>query len=149
MSRSPQQAGHSFDRLIECLKVANQIPEKMVIVKTGRTHGNVSFYRDDFYELNGYDEDLKGRAPVAYNLQIRALEMGFTCGYYKRHRGFVDNKYAIATNMAKRFENYKFVYDRNLFKTYSNVMLGQLRANEGVEWGKATVIKNFKEEIDL
>lgn len=135
---------------LACLNyVANQIPEKMVIVKSGRTHGNVSFYRDDFFLLNGYDEDLKGRAPIAYNLQLRALEMGFTCGYYKRHRDFVENKYPIAVNMDKKFKDCRSIYDQNLFKTYSNIMLGNLRANEGKEWGKATVIKNFKEEVQI
>jgi len=135
---------------LACLNyVANQIPEKMVLVKTGRTHGNISFYRDDFYLLNGWDEDLKGRAPLAYNLQLRALEMGFTCGYYKRHRGFVENNYGIVTNMKDELKDYRFLYDRSLFRIYSNMMMGKLRANEGKEWGKATVIKNFNEEIGV
>jgi len=134
---------------LACLNyVANQIPEKMVIVKTGRTHGNISFYRDDFFLLNGYDEDLKGRASISYNLQLRALEMGFTLGYYKRHRGFVENDYPVAANMDKEFKDYRFIYDRNMFKIYANLMLGKI-ANEGREWGKATVIKNFREEVSV
>jgi len=128
--------------------IANQIPEKMVIVRAGRTYGNISFYRDDFFLLNGYNEDLKGRGAVAYHLQLRALEMGFTLGYYKEHREFAKNDYPISINMDKKFKNYKIAYDQNMFKIYANIMLGKLIANEGKEWGKATVIKNFKEEIN-
>lgn len=127
--------------------IANHIPERMVVVQTGKTHGNIALYRDDFYAMTGYDQALRGRAPSAFNLQLRCLEQGFTLGYYRHnHRAFTDIKYPYAANMPGTFQDYKKMHDRNTFQTYLNVMLGKTRANpEG--WGKATLIKNFKEEV--
>ena len=127
--------------------VANHIPKKMVVVKSGRTHGNVSFYKDDFFKLGGYNEELKGRAPVAYHLQLRALESGFTLGYYKRKRGKVDNGYEITANFES--EDYGQVNNENTFRIYMNIMQGKLVANKGRYYGKGVVIENFNREIVL
>ena len=129
--------------------IANHIPKRMVIVKTHKTSGNISFYRDDFYLLNGYDEDLKGRAPIALNLELRALEMGFIVGYYKKDRGYINNGYKYAANMPAEYQKYKWRMELNYFNTFANLILGKVKANEDKGWGKATAIKNFKEEISI
>jgi len=103
--------------------IANHIPEKMVIVQSGRTHGNISMYRNDFLRF-GFDESLRGRAPSAFNLQLRALEEGFTLGLYQSgHRDFTKSNYTYVSNMPDDLQDYKAMYDQNVFKTYFNIML--------------------------
>jgi hypothetical protein len=131
--------------------IANQHPEKNIFTKSKqRKHGRIGFFKNEFIDiLGGYDEDLEGYGWDDHDLVDRAILLGFTprgwggSNYFQRI--WTGRKYKNA-NMKR---NYKETEKENKIKSKEKIDKGILKANEGKHWGKATLIKNFKEEIKV
>lgn len=133
-------------------KCANQYPHKAAFVKGKQLlRGRVGFFRQEFIDLlGGYDEGFDGYGYDDLDLVTRALFAGFigVC-----HGGrFVDwvkdhKKHASMENY--RNQDWKYTQRKNQLISYLNIFSVRYKVNEGMHWGRAKLIKNFKEEIDL
>lgn len=135
----------------ECInRLANEQPEKAIFAKSRQLlRGRQGYFKKEFIELGGYDETLLGYGHDDADLMNRAWESGFKLMSFARCGDFT----GIIPGHKKHQEgNYKekwwITEGRNRFISYSNLLLGRFRANEGRIWGKAKLIKNFKEEIE-
>jgi len=131
-------------------KLANEQPEKAIFAKSRQLlRGRLGFYKQEFIKLGGYDESLKGYGNEDANLQNRAWEMGFKmmsfrgqfCGIILDHEKHKSGNYK---------EEWWRTEGKNRLISYTNLITGNLIANEGKVWGKAKLIKNFEgEEIEV
>ena len=130
--------------------LANIFPKKTVFCKSKyKCRGRLCFRKDEFINLlGGYDEDLKGYGFDDKNLLCRAIKLGFIAVKF-------GGEYCSITKNHKRHQstNYKdywrWTQRKNTLISLLNIKLGILKANEGKHWGKAHLLKNFKEEIDI
>jgi glycosyltransferase involved in cell wall biosynthesis len=130
--------------------LANQRPRKALFAK-GRQllRGRVGFYKDEFIELlGGYDEQLTGYGHDDRDLWRRAAVQGFMLMWF-------GGQYCSRLNTSgkKKNENmqehWRVTERRNKEASDRNMAAGRFRANEGRPWGKAHIVKNFTEELDL
>lgn len=126
-------------------------PQKALFCKGKRqTHGRIGLYRHEWLELGGYDEDLRGYGYDDHSVILRAMESGF------RMMWWADDNFCkrIPTSDKQRVEN---MYDKskrrmeniNRDATWKKLDAGRLTVNEERHWGKATVIKNWEQEIRI
>ena len=130
--------------------LAAQRPKKAVFVKSKRLmNGRFGMYKDEFLEIGGYDETLQGYGYDDKNILIRAMEsdhmMMWYCGMFQDR--IKTPRSAVGQNMEN--PNWRETEKINKQITTDNLAAGKIIANEGVHWGKATVIKNFKEEVSI
>jgi len=115
-------------------------------------HGRIGFYRNEWLDLGGYDEDLAGYGWDDYNLLCRAMAAGFRLMWWNHLHGGYSN--SIPTCREDRLRNMECKYQTfttlvNKRATLRKLRAGQLIANQGKLWGKATLIKNFQESIEI
>ena len=131
-------------------ELANQIPNKVVFVKSARRNrGRLGFFKKDFVALGGYDEDLIGYGFDDKDLLMRAFHSGFKiiwhgsdfCRMIENHRPHSGNRY--------QYLNWRYTQDRNAILSLLNLVRGRYVANEGRGWGRGKLIKNFKEIIKV
>ena len=134
-------------------RLANVIPDKGVFIKSNQVmHGRIGFYKKDFIELlGGYDEGLVGYGFDDRDLFFRAIAQEFTIGSYGKFYRKTKIDLPKNTNYDPDTKAYDTKYTEwvNKIVSLGNLMLYKFKANEGRHWGKATVIKNFKEEISI
>jgi len=130
---------------------ANENPVKVVFCKTKQLtimHGRIGFFKKDFIDLGGYDEEIKGYGFDDQDLVERAVRSGFKLikwggGYF----------YRIQTPPSKKNSNLAGYWDtmrrENRTLSQKNLAAGIFVANQGKHWGKAIVMKNFKERIEI
>lgn len=131
-------------------RLANECREKVIFAKGKRSmHGRIGFYKDEFINLlGGYDEQLLGYGHDDHDLVQRAWKQDFIMYWW-------EGKYCsrIKTSRSQKNQNmernWKVTEDENKAKSANNLLNGILKANEGHHWGKAHLIKNFKEEMDI
>ena len=111
--------------------------------------GRLGFYKDEFIELlGGYNEELQGYGHDDQDLMIRAWEMEFKMMAFRgSFSGCVDDHIKHESGNYK--EDWWWTECRNRLISWTNIFLGKLKANEGREWGKAKLIKNFTEEVEV
>ena len=133
-----------------CLnKMANDCPKKVIFAKGKRSmHGRIGFYRKEFIEeLGGYDEGLLGYGHDDHDLVQRAWALGYIMYWW-------GGRYCsrIRTSTAEKNQNYRRHWRQtekeNQKLSAKNLAAGKFKSNEGVHWGKATLVKNFTEEIE-
>ncbi len=130
-------------------RMANECSKKIIFAKGKQLlRGRIGFYKREFLELGGYDEDLEGYGHDEQDLVLRAKELGFIMypfggKYVWRIRTSREEK---GRNMKR---NWKETEKENKIKSIKNIEEGKFIANQGKYWGKAHLIKNFKEEIDI
>jgi len=129
----------------------NKYPYKTIFLKTkqlGIIHGRVGLHKKAFIELlGGYDEDLEGYGYDDQSLVERAIALGFNLcpwggGYFYR----IETREKKDDNLRR---HWKETRGENRALTKEKIARGEYKVNIGKEWGKATVIKNFKEEISV
>ena len=131
-------------------RMANDSSEKVIFAKGKRSmHGRIGFYRREFIDLlGGYDEDLLGYGHDDHDLVKRAWALGFTM-YWWGGTYF----YRLRTSRKEKNQNmerpWKVTEVENTSKSAKNISEGKFKANEGKHWGKAKLIKNFKEVIEV
>ncbi len=131
-------------------RMANEQNERVIFAK-GKTgmRGRIGFFKQEFIDLlGGYDENLLGYGHDDHDLVYRAWELGFTMywwggQYYHRIKTARQEK---DTNLARPW---KVTEKENKIKSAKNLEEGRFKANEGIHWGKAKLIKNFSEEIEI
>ena len=131
-------------------KIANEKKEKVIFAKGKRMmHGRVGFYRNEFINtLGGYDESLLGYGHDDHDLVKRAWHLGFTMYWWGGQ--YIDRIHTSRKEKNMNMErNWKITENENKEKSAQNLENGKFVANEGKHWGKATLIKNFKEEIKI
>jgi len=139
----------------ECLasyinRMANSCTENVIFSKGKRSmHGRIGFYKNEFIDLlGGYDEDLEGYGHDDHDLVKRAWALGFEMywwggNYYNR----IKTSHAEKNKNMER--NWKTTEKINKEKSMKNIKAGKFKANEGKHWGKATLVKNFSEIIEI
>lgn len=138
-----------------CTKInllANLFDSKVVFVKSRqKNRGRLSFLRNEFISLGGYDEGIEGYGFDDKDLLYRAVKSGFRVvrygGEFFRHTA---NHIRHPTdNYKEKDKDWKFSQRRNTILSILNILSGKLIANDGREWGKARLIQNFEKEIIL
>jgi len=135
-------------------KVANQFLCKPVIFtiggKNSRLRGRLGFFKDDFISLGGYNEQFLGYSWDDRDLMYRALKSKFTLVCYgDKFHGFFKRKVLPKRNLHPKLEDLELTYKLSCLMGFMNLFEGRLVANEGKHWGKAKLIKNFKDEVYL
>jgi hypothetical protein len=131
-------------------RMANERPEKAIFAKSRQLlRGRLGFYRKEFIDLlGGYDGSLHGYGHDDQDILNRAWCLGFKMMRY-------GGQFSGGTDDHKKHQsgNYKELWwvteGRNRFISYANLILERYKANEGEHWGKAKLMKNFKEEIEI
>lgn len=135
-----------------CLnRMANDSKDRKVIFAKGKRamHGRIGFFKDEFINgLGGYDEQLEGYGHDDHDLVKRAWGLDYAMywwggSHYSRIKSSREEK---NKNMKR---HWKETEKENILKSAQNIKDGRLKANEGNHWGKAILIKNFKEEIQI
>lgn len=73
---------------------------------------------------------------------------GFTLGWYEKFLWRYSSKHG-SDFFHQRNKEILFTHDINCLISYSNLFAGRYAANEGRKWGKAKLVKNFTEEIEI
>ena len=143
--------GRDFCHLINGL--AHVRPERAAFVKGKRMmHGRIGFYKKEWEAIGGYDEDLHSYGFDDHNLLYRMMLTDCQLmwwGYFgpQHSERIVTSRQDKMTHMANK--NRRWTEAENKRLTYENLDKGELRANIGKHWGKATLTRNFKEEISV
>ena len=132
-------------------EIAHQYKEKNIFVKSKqRRHGRIGFYKKEFIEiLGGYDENLEGYGWDDHDLVDRAMMLGFTHISWTGHDYYQRIWTGGKEKNANMKRNYKETEKENMEKSKRNISKGIFKANKERHWGKATLIKNFKEKIKI
>lgn len=113
--------------------------------------GRLAFLKKDFLKIGGYNEELNlGWGGEDLDLVDRALGLDFMrkdIDYY-----FLDN--FIAHTNEDRFQHHvikdcMFTNKTQMQISARNLLEGKFVANEGKNWGAATVVKNFSHEVQI
>lgn len=144
-------------RLNQCASVADDsiiiLPDNFLLPDTNRCKlkGRFALYKKDIERMNGFDEDLDdGFGNDDLNFVFRAFIYNFKLIRY-------ESKYTEGRLETKNSERVKFTVNKNYEEGREHnyeIMLekicrGQLDVNRDHDWGKAVVVKNFKEKIEL
>ena len=145
-------AGFGFADAIN--KLAELKRTKAVFCKGKRMmHGRFGMYKREFMEVGGYDEDLTGYGYDDHWVMDRAMARGYKMMWWT---GVPDNNFMrriktprnlVGVNM--REKSWKKTERANQELAEAKLAAGDLTSNIDRHWGKATVIKNFGEEISI
>ena len=130
--------------------LANIQPRKAIFAKGKKMlHGRLGFWKDEFIDiLGGYDEELGGYGAEDKDLMHRAYALGFKLMWYgSTYYIGIDSRKHQTTNFKNK--DWKFTERRNKVISFFNLYYKMFKANRYSDWGKATVVKNFSEEIVL
>jgi glycosyltransferase involved in cell wall biosynthesis len=131
-------------------RMANECGEKVIFSKGKRgMHGRIGFYKKEFIEiLGGYDEDLLGYGHDDHDLVQRAWKQNFIMYWWGGQyiSRIKTNRQEKNMNMEK---HWKETENENKEKSRLNLEAGKFKANNGKHWGKATLIKNFHEKVEI
>jgi hypothetical protein len=131
--------------------LANQANRRVYFSKSVQLmRGRLGFFRDEFiHELGGYDEELTGYGRDDHDLRDRAANLGYLLmrfdGPYM-YRLKTPDELKGANMQNKRWRQTE---KQNARRSAANIAAGKLRANDGREWGKARVRKNFEQWIEI
>ena len=131
-------------------RMANERPRKTIFAKGKKgMHGRVGFFKDEFIEeLGGYDEGLLGYGHDDHDIVQRAWALNYSMYWW-------GGKYfsRIKTGGKEKNKNmerpWKETENKNKYKSARNIEAGIYKANQGKHWGKAKLIKNFCEEMEV
>ena len=130
--------------------LANFYPAKPVFVKSRqKNRGRLGMFKEDFMALGGYDESIESYGFDDHDLLMRAWHSGSQVirfgGEYMRitadHRRHPTGNYKI--------KDWKYTQRRNSLISLLNLHHKRYTANENHHWGKAHLVKNFSEEVDI
>ena len=130
--------------------LANNQPRKAVFLKSKqKNRGRLGFYKKEFLWLGGYNEEIEGYGHDDVDLLNRALCSGFTalffggeyCAITKDHKRHPTNNY--------KNKDWRYTQRKNTLISLLNLKCKRFRANQDRHWGKAKLLKNFTEEIEI
>lgn len=127
---------------------AEVAPKNAVFAKGKRMmHGRLGMYRNEFFEIGGYDEDLTGYGYDDHWLQIRAMEfsnkkfMWWGCGPVDFSARIKTPRGVVGSNM--REKSWKKTENANKLIALEKFERKELVSNLNRPWGAASVSKNF------
>lgn len=132
--------------------LANQFQDKAVFIKSRqKNRGRLSFFKNEFLSLGGYDEGLEGYGFDDKDLLYRAVKSGFRVVRYggKFFNHTKDHTRHPVDNYKEKDKDWKFSQRRNTILSILNILSGRIIANVGKEWGKAKLIKNFEDVLEI
>jgi hypothetical protein len=115
-------------------------------------HGRIGFYKNEWLELGGYDEDLVGYGWEDYSLLFRAMAAGFRLMGWGHWGDRFTERILTSPQDKVRYQECQhqvfteFVNER---MTLRKLDRGEFLANQGREWGKASLVKNFDTVIEV
>lgn len=141
--------GRGFAAMLNSL--AEVRPTKAVF-SVRELFGQVGLYRNEWLELGGYDEQLEGYGYEDLNLVFRAMAAG--CKLMAWDRWCSQFYERLPTTDADRVRHMEckhrvLTWFVNKRITENNLRRRQLVANECRPWGKATLVKNFRETVEI
>lgn len=113
--------------------------------------GRFAVYRDDIERWGGFDEDLdEGFSNDDLNFVFRAMIDGCTIVRYESSY----SEYRLPTTDDQRVslvknKNYKKMREVNGLITWAKLAKGVVTVNRNKHWGKAKLVKNFKEMVEV
>lgn len=116
------------------------------------THGRIGFYKKEWLELGGYDEDLLGYGQEDNNLLFRAMATGCKLMWWGYWKGRFTDRIQTSREDTVRYMDQKhrtFTEFVNMRITFDKLKHRQFVVNQGKQWGKATLVKNFKEVLHV
>lgn len=132
--------------------LANMRPEKAVFAKGKRMlHGRLGMYKKEFMALGGYDEDLDGYGADDASLLYRAMASGYKLMWWDNLGKFADRIKTPRKDKVSNMENknWKQTEEANKAINFKKLEEGIRVVNEGRHWGKAKLLVNFEEEIEI
>lgn len=133
-------------------KMCEIYSKKVLFSKARRQRylGRLGFYKEDFVQLRGYDEDFEGYGYDDEWLVWRVMAAGFVNMSYNElcpAQRIKNSKEEHSKNLKNPIQedkqrNLQLLLDKLNKEEFFNV-------NKNRHWGKGTVIKNFKEEISI
>lgn len=129
------------------------LPDNFLLPNSDRLFlkGRFGVYKKDIEILRGFDEDLDtGYGNDDVNFILRAMLAGFKLVRFESF--FTADR--IPTTDDKRVslvknKDYKIIKDYNAKITWKKLGKGIISVNKNIHWGKANLIKNFKEEVSV
>jgi len=130
--------------------LANHQPKQAVFLKSKqKNRGRLGFFKKDFLWLGGYDEGLHGYGHDDCDLLNRALCSDFTCVFFTgAYFSHTDDHSRHPTGNYKN-KDWRYTQRLNTLISLLNLKYGKFQANEGRHWGKAKLLKNWTEEIEI
>jgi hypothetical protein len=130
--------------------LANQLAERAVFVKSWqRMNGRVAFFKREWQELGGYDESFVGYGYDDTDLVLRALAQRFTLARFGGQwcRRLPTPSRAKVVNMQAK--QWRRTQETNKQRSDANLKNGIYRANAGLSWGRATLVRNFRDTFQV
>jgi hypothetical protein len=125
--------------------LANTTCSNTIFVKSRqRNRGRISMFKSDFLRLGGYDEEIKDYGFEDEDLLARARSLDFKIVRYGGEfcKVVPDHKIHPVNNYENK--DWRYTQDRNAMLSIYNLFMGRFVANQGKEWGKALVTKNYE-----
>ncbi len=144
-------SGQSFAKTLNLL--AEVRPEKAVFTRAKRLmHGRLGFYKKEWLELGGYNEDFLGYGWEDINLFYRAMATGYKLMWWGYWEGRFSERIETPFKDRDRYmehKHWKLTETLNKKNTFDKLKNKQFVVNNDKQWGKATLTKNFKEVIHV
>jgi len=133
-----------INRMAECRK-------RWAVFAKGKKaiHGRIGYYKNEFLDIGGYDEGLTGYGFDDHNLLYRAMCMGFRLMWWgnKYFARIKTDKINVMVNMKEK--DWRKTERRNREISMDRLKKRELIANIDHHWGKAHLIRNFSEELEI
>lgn len=144
-------------RLNQCASLYDQkiiiVPSNFLMKNSKRLFlkGRFAIFKKDIEKLRGFDEDLdEGYGNDDVNFIFRAMLAGYRIVRYEGH--FTDNRLPTTdeerVSLVKNKDEHT-IRHRNADITWKKISRGVTSVNKYTHWGKAKLIKNFIEEIEV
>jgi len=131
-------------------RLANQCPSKAIFAKGKRLlHGRIGFFKHEWEALGGYDERFDGYGHDDKDLLYRAWMTGFTLMWYGGRYVTRLSTPRAAKTARMRNKNRKQTEEANKAASAQNLLRGRYRANDGLRWGAAMLVRNFQEQLQV
>ena len=131
--------------------LANNYPEKAVFVKSKqKNRGRLGFFKKEFIELlGGYNEDIEDYGYDDADLLHRAAALGFVAVRYGGKFCTITPDHVRHPTGNYKNRDWRYTQRRNTLISLLTIAGGYYRANRRRHWGKAKLVKNFAEEIEI
>jgi len=147
-SENPPEEPHSY--LLN--RMANDAEGRKIIFAKGKRsmHGRIGFYKDEFInDLGGYDEELLGYGHDDHDLVQRAWGLDYAMYWWGRYPYCGRIKTTNRERDANMQRRWKVTEKENVAKSAKNLQDKIFKANYSRHWGKANLVKNFDENIEV
>ena len=130
--------------------MANQHHKRSVFLKSKqKNRGRLGFFKKEFLWLNGYNEEIEDYGHDDCDLLDRALLAGFTAffsgGKFFSH---TDDHTRHPTDNYK-CKDWKYTQRKNTLISILNLKYNRIQANQDIHWGKAKLLKNWNEVVEI